>query len=336
VIFSGAMVSLGLFGLTKLVFAVFAGSGQVRDAIAPLCLVGGSLTALVGGWMALLQRHLKRLLAFSTIAHAGIMLVGLGALSPGGTGGLLLYLVGHGAVKGALFMVAGILLATRASIDEIDLRGLGRGLGPAGLAMALAGLLLCGLPIGLLDQGTQALHGALRAQGHPVALAATLVGARLTGGAVLRAAGRIFLGWGADPGDEAQAPIEAEQERANRPLWLMLGPASVLLALDLLAPEERVGEVAAHAVPSFMRVAGTVELPHAPPWTGWLAVTLALSIAAFALFRDHLPGWLKRSVRATQSAPTRALETIHSGLIGDYAAWLVAGLAVLAALLALV
>ena len=111
VIFSGAMVSLGLFGLAKVSAVVFGGSDQVRHALPALIIGLGSFTALLGGWMALLQRHLKRMLAFSTISHAGIMLTGLGALSVNGTGGMLVYVVGHGLVKGALFVIAGILLA---------------------------------------------------------------------------------------------------------------------------------------------------------------------------------------------------------------------------------
>ncbi|WP_246691690.1 proton-conducting transporter membrane subunit [Methylobacterium sp. WL12] len=90
VIFSGAMVSLGLVGLAKVSTVVFAGSEQIQHALPALLTGLGSVTAILGGWMALLQRHLKRMLAFSTISHAGI------------------------------------LLATRASIDEIALRGLGR------------------------------------------------------------------------------------------------------------------------------------------------------------------------------------------------------------------
>ncbi|PJI53137.1 NADH-quinone oxidoreductase subunit E, partial [Methylobacterium radiotolerans] len=166
VIFSGSMVSLGLFGLAKVSSVVFGGSDQVQHALPALLIGLGSFTALLGGWMALLQRHLKRMLAFSTISHAGIMLTGLGALTVDGTGGMLVYVVGHGLVKGALFMIAGILLATQASIDEIALRGLGRGIWPAGVAMALAGLLLCGLPLGVLDQGTRLVQGALAQQGH--------------------------------------------------------------------------------------------------------------------------------------------------------------------------
>ncbi|MGH1591098.1 proton-conducting transporter membrane subunit [Methylobacterium phyllosphaerae] len=285
--------------------------------------------------MALLQRHLKRMLAFSTISHAGIMLTALGALSAGGTGGMLVYVVGHGLVKGALFMIAGILLATRASIDEIALRGLGRGIGPAGIAMALAGLLLCGLPIGILDQGTRLVQGALIQQGHAIALAAGAVGAALTGAAVLRAAGRIFLGLGPDPGDEAGAPSEDEREKANRPLWLMLAPCCVLLALDVGLPADLIAHALPRATSDFMHRPMAGALAEGPAWLPWASVAFALAGAGYGLFRRRLPAFVVRPVSVTQSAPTRALEVLHSGLIGDYATWLAVGLALVAAVVAM-
>ncbi|MBE7245331.1 MAG: NADH-quinone oxidoreductase subunit E [Actinomycetospora chiangmaiensis] len=334
VIFSGSMVSLGLFGLAKVSAVVFAGSAQVQQAL-PVLLIGlGTVTALLGGWMALLQRHLKRMLAFSTISHAGIMLTGIGALSAGGTGGMLVYVVGHGLVKGALFMIAGILLATQASIDEIALRGLGRDIRPAGIAMALAGLLLCGLPIGVLDLGTRLVQGALTRDGHGFALAAGAIGAALTGAAVLRAAGRIFLGLGPDPGDEAGAPSADEREKANRPLWLMLAPCCVLLALDLALPASWIADALPRAAAAFMHRPAAGALGEGPGWLPWASVVAALAGAGYGLFRNRLPAFVVRPVRATQSAPTRALEVLHSGLIGDYAAWLAIGVALIAAVLA--
>lgn len=335
VIFSGSMVSLGLFGLAKVSAVVFGGAEQVQHALPALLTALGGFTALLGGWMALLQRHLKRMLAFSTISHAGIMLTALGALSAGGTGGMLVYVVGHGLVKGALFMIAGILLATRASIDEIALRGLGRGIGPAGIAMGLAGLLLCGLPIGILDQGTRLVQGALIQQGHAIALAAGAVGAALTGAAVLRAAGRIFLGLGPDPGDEAGAPSEDELEKANRPLWLMLAPCCVLLALDVGLPADLIAHALPRATSDFMHRPMAGALAEGPAWLPWTSVVLALAGAGYGLFRRRLPAFVVRPVSVTQSAPTRTLEVLHSGLIGDYATWLAVGLAVVAAVVAM-
>ena len=334
VIFSGAMVALGVFGLAKLTTFVFAGSDQIQWAVPRLMIGLGAASAVLGGWMALLQRHLKRLLAFSTISHAGIMLTGIGALSATGTGGLLVYVVGHGMVKGALFMIAGILLATRASVDEINLRGLGKGIGPAGAAMAIAALLLAGLPLGLLDQGSRLLHGALE-DTHPLALTANLVGAALTGAAVLRAAGRIFLGLGEDPGDEAHAPSEEEREKADRPLWLMLAPACVLLALDVLVPADWVRAIAPGAVSAFSRQTMTGPLHMGAATGAWVSVAAAMTLAAYALFRHRLPAIVVRSLQRTQSAPARLLEALHSGLIGDYVAWLAVGLALIAGMLAL-
>ena len=160
VIFSGAMVGLGLFGLAKLTLRVFANSAQARFLVQDLFFALGAATAIVGALMTRSQRHLKRMLAFSTISHIGIMLTGVAALSATGLAGFFVYLVGHGLVKGALFMLVGVLIAECAKVDEIDLLGCGRGLVPAGVAMAVAGLLLAGAPWGVLDAGTRLVHAA--------------------------------------------------------------------------------------------------------------------------------------------------------------------------------
>lgn len=111
----------------------------------------------------------------------------------GGIG--LIYLLGHGLTKGALFMLAGLLLATLGGIDEIGLRGLGRQVWPAGIAFAVGGLLLGGAPVGLMDEGTHLINAAASQAHRDWAALACLFASALTGGAVLRATGRIFLGW---------------------------------------------------------------------------------------------------------------------------------------------
>ena len=60
-----------------------------------------------------------------------------------------------------------------------------------------------------------------------------LIGAALTGAAVLRATGRIFLGLGPDPGEEEGAPTEEEQEKADRPALADAGARRLLLLLAL-------------------------------------------------------------------------------------------------------
>ncbi|HET7307569.1 MAG TPA: proton-conducting transporter membrane subunit [Gammaproteobacteria bacterium] len=329
VIFSGLMVGLGLFGLLKLIAIVFIGDAQVMALVHIGLLWLGVATAIVGGLMAWAQRHLKRLLAFSTISHLGIMLLAVAAVDSKGVEGFLLYFVGHGLVKGTLFMVAGILLARFNSIDELELYGKGKRVWPAGVVMILAGLLLGGLPWGVMHDATDFVHKA----GHGIAsVIAMVAGTSLTGAAVLRAALRIFLRSSGVPGVEFAAPTEREREQRDRPLWLMLLPCVVLLAIALLPPS-LVESFTHHAAEGLV----SATSPSAGGGTLIAAITFALTIAipAVSLLRKRATRRLARVVSDIEKAPFRALQTLHSGRVTDYVVWMMVGLATLAALMQL-
>ena len=330
VIFSGAMVTMGVYGTTKLGWQVFAGDPVIRAGATQVLLVMGTASAVVGGLMCLTQRHVKRLLAFSTISHAGIMLIGCSVFSRDAEAGVVLYMFGHGLVKGGLFMTAGILMATCGGIDEIGLRGLGKQIWPAGIAMAVGGLMLAGAPIGLMHHGTRLIDAAVTASGRGWAAAAMIVGSASTGGAVLRAAGRIFLGLGATPGEEERGPTEQEQEQSDRPLWLMLLPCATLLALALVGPP-LVEQFASRAVGPFTGapnpIATSAPLTAPRDALAWITVTLAVVVAGYDLSRQHLPRLATGAAKAAFQPLQRLLEAWHSGLVGDYVAWIVFGLA---------
>ena len=331
VIFSGAMVPSALFMFAKLAWQVFSGSPVPMDLVHGLLMGLGALTAAAGGLLAWSQRHLKRLLAFSTISHMGICVTGLASPDPIGTAGLLAYLLGHGLVKGALFMLVGILLATRASVDELDLRGLGRkGIWPAGIAMAISALLLGGAPIGILHGGADLIAASGPGIGVVFIRAAVLIGTALTGAAVLRATGRIYLGLGPDPGEQAEAPTEDERERANRPLWLMLAPVVLLLALAIFVPSERARAVAVAIVPLFAPAAGAITLPEPTEWTSaepWLATLFMLLVATLALSRDKLPKVFTAATDRGFGPLSKGLNRLHSGIVTDYVVWITVGFA---------
>lgn len=329
VIFSGAMVGLGLFGLTKLIYVVFAYSGQARFLVHGMFMGLGAATAVVGAVMTWTQRHLKRMLAFSTIAHLGIMLTGIAALSATGLAGIFVYLIGHGLVKGALFMLVGILLAERAKVDELDLFAAGRGLAPAGVLMAIGGLLLGGAPWGLLDTGTGLVGAAGSSASGAWVEAAVLFGTALTGATVLRAAGRIFLGLGQAPSpEEAESPTEEEQEPSGRPVWLMLAPCILLLGLALL-PGRLAKSVAGEFVGPFAPVlaAHRVAFPESPAVLAWASTAITVAIASWDLARERLPRGLIASLDAITVPAGRGLAALHSGLVGDYVVWIAVGLA---------
>ena len=340
VIFSGAMVPLALFGLGKIYWDVFEPVPAVQLLMRTLVLALGMTTAVIGGVACLRQRHLKRLLAFSTISHGGILLVGLALPGAVSLGGVLAYFIGHGLVKGALFMIAGILLASVGGIDELALRGRGGAVWPAGIAMAVAGVLLGGAPFGLMDVGARLIGAAAAARSEDWILIAVVLGSACTGGAVLRAAGRIFLGLGEMGGEEAGGPSETESEKPERPLWLMMLPVTILLVIALGGGLLHSGAVTLNAAVRFLDWDGVASLgrlgpaPHmttpsyAHPFAPWLTLGLSVLIAAYDLGRARMPRrWRRVSTRLLSGPVFAAIDRTHNGVIGDYVVWILIGLA---------
>jgi multicomponent Na+:H+ antiporter subunit D len=343
VIFSGAMVPLALFGVGKIYWDVFEPVPAVQLLMQTLVLGLGVTTAVIGGIACLRQRHLKRLLAFSTISHGGILLIGLSLPGAAGLAGVLAYFIGHGLVKGALFMIAGILLAGAGGIDELWLRGRGRPLWPAGIAMALAGILLGGAPFGLMNSGSHLIDAAAGMRGEDWVLIAIVTGTACTGGAVLRGAGRIFLGLGEMAGEEARGPSDEEAEKADRPLWLMMLPILVLLVIALGAGLPHVEETVLRAAARFLawdRTASVGPLRPQPampvvssahPFVPWVTLGLSVLIAAHDLGRARLPrSWLRGVERVLAGPVFAAIDRTHDGVVADYVVWILIGLTLFA------
>ena len=96
--------------------------------------------------MCYMQRHIKRLLAFSTISHVGVFVCGIGFLTAQALAGVAVYVIGHGFTKGALFMRVGVLLHRFGTVDEFDLHGRGRELPLAGVLFGVGGRATGALP----------------------------------------------------------------------------------------------------------------------------------------------------------------------------------------------
>src|SRR6185312_1796154 len=127
VLFSGVMVQLGVYAVARVYWTAFADVlGAHTHALQHILIGLGVVTGLVGATMCLSERHLKRLLAFSTVSHTGVFLVGLGLLTDGGLAGTAVYVIAHGLAKAGLFMCVGVLLHRFGHVDEHGLRGCGR------------------------------------------------------------------------------------------------------------------------------------------------------------------------------------------------------------------
>ena len=349
VLFSGVMVEAGLYAVARVYGSVFAGVLDPHHARLRAILLGfGVATAVVGGLLCFAQRHLKRLLAFSTVSHMGALIAAFALLDPRALSGAALYVAGHGLVKGALFLCVGILLHRLRSVDELALHGRGRGLGGVGLLFAAGGLWLAGVaPAGLFAGETEIESAAEELGLRWVPWLFVFTGA-VTGGAVLRAAARIFLGWGTsrsegpDVGGETD---EAPETRAahSLPLTMWATPALLLAASVAVAlvpgaraiPHEAAARLldaranAAHVLdgaPQERAAAHEDRLAKHVP-RSLVNGVLALAVAAVALFRHRFPGALRSAGAALWDPPMRILREAHTGRVGDYLAWLAFGTA---------
>jgi proton-translocating NADH-quinone oxidoreductase chain N len=150
---SGVVIEAGLVAMLRSVGAL-SGATPIWGAV----LLGlGAINMLVGNLMALRQTQVKRLLAFSSLAHVGYMLLGIGVAALAGSAlgaqGGLFHLVTHGMMKGLAFLAAGTLLFTlhlsrgdHAPLTVADLGGAARRYPLAALALSVGVLALGGIP----------------------------------------------------------------------------------------------------------------------------------------------------------------------------------------------
>jgi multicomponent Na+:H+ antiporter subunit D len=351
VLFSGAMVELGIYAVARIYWSVFAGVlGSFEHPIRDVLLGVGAVAAVVGAVMCGMQRHLKRLLAYSTIAHSGCFLIGVALLNADGLAGTALYVLAHGFAKGALFLAGGILLVARGEIDELALRGKGRGLPVATTAWFVSALSLASPPFLGTFTGHAFIDDASLLAGYwwvPVVLAFATIGSTA---AIVRAGLRVFVGIGeredpllSEEPPETETPGERPNIRLMQAVTLVLALAGLAVgALPVLAAHV---QEAAHSFVAHGDYARVV-LDHRPPspvpageWHTttssivWSLVTLVGSVAVgfLSLYRARLP----QGVSGAMTRGLAPLRAVHSGHIGDYVAWLTFGTAVIGGLLAL-
>jgi multicomponent Na+:H+ antiporter subunit D len=353
VLFSGAMVELALFFIARLYWTVFDAQFHGHPgAIRTVLLTFGAVTMVVGALMCFLQQHLKRMLAFSTITHAGVMLTGIALLDPKSLAGVADLVLAHGLVKGSLFLVCGLVLLQLKDIDELRLHGQGRALSWSAALWFGGTIGLIGVPYVGVFLGHSLLDDAATAAGFHWLQPLTMVVSGVSAGAMLRAGLRTFLGWGPKEDDLlTPEPRETSVEHtAFTPL--MVAVTTIMLALGLATSVipglERRSEAGAHRFVD--RAAYTARVLHdvrdhppahlrydVPSATaesigyGVGATALTIVVAAFGLWYRRLPAAVCHAARRSLGPPLELVRGAHSGIIGEYLVWLAFGASVIGA-----
>jgi multicomponent Na+:H+ antiporter subunit D len=354
-VLGGVMTDIGLIGVARMYWTVFA-SIDHGHAIGDVLLWLGIVTAVLGGTMAFLQRHLERMLAYSVVCHIGIMLAGIGLLTSSGLAGAEMMFIAHALLTAGLFFVAGVIHSDHGLIDELNLRGRARGCWAPAVAWLAGTIGLLGTPYlgvylghGLMDEGASEL-------GRPWVPALLWLGSALAGAALLRAGARVFLGWG-----EADDPLlgkALEEDPLERDVLrpLLVGVALVAVAAGIaVSVVPGLGQRAEYAADRFRDTNGYAALvlhgrPLPPPPSlpvsvrhttldsllyGGGATLVALGLALVGLYRRRLPRVVQAVSERTLAPPVRVLHALHSGVVGDYVTWVVVGTVVTGAAWAL-
>ena len=138
---------VAMYVLLRIYFTVFGIKIFETLPVDEVLLILGVITILTMSTVAIYQMDAKRLLAFSSVAQIGYMIIGVSMITATGLTATILHLFNHALIKGALFLaLAGICYRIKSARIE-DMAGLGRAMPYTMAAFLVAGLSLVGVPL---------------------------------------------------------------------------------------------------------------------------------------------------------------------------------------------
>ncbi|MEW5802253.1 MAG: proton-conducting transporter membrane subunit [bacterium] len=234
---SAVMVKAGAFGIIKTVYGIF-GAGRINTpATGKILLIISIITIILGSGLAIAQKEIKRMLAYSSMSQIGYVILGVILLSGKGLAGGIYHIMAHALAKTVLFLCAGAIIY-KTGIREIkDMKGIGQKMPLTMLCFTLAALSMVGFPpfVGFVSKWILGV-GALQAASMNVISQTTgivIIGVLILS-SLLTAVyyGPIVMdGWFGscpqDPHDHHPLPDMAVQ-RCD-PSWIMIVPIFVLV-----------------------------------------------------------------------------------------------------------
>ncbi|MFN8015713.1 MAG: NADH-quinone oxidoreductase subunit M [Acidimicrobiia bacterium] len=215
VILAGVLLKLGTYGLIRISIAFFP---YAAHRLIWILLAVSVIGIIYGAIVATVQPDLKRLIAYSSIAHLGFVVLGIASLTKQGLSGSIFTMVSHGLTTGALFAIVGMLYERRHTRNIADYSGLMKTVPVLSGAFLIATFASIGLPgfSGFVGEFLSML-GAFISHRYYVAVAAT--GVIFAALYLLWAYQRVFTG----------APKEADEKMKD------ITPRELMCVIPLLA-----------------------------------------------------------------------------------------------------
>ncbi|MEO7634947.1 MAG: NADH-quinone oxidoreductase subunit M [Sphingomicrobium sp.] len=223
VILAGVLLKLGGYGFLRFSLPMFPeGSAQFVPLVFTLSGIAVVYTSLV----ALVQRDMKKLIAYSSVAHMAFVTFGLFAMNRQGIEGAIIVMLSHGLVSGALFLIVGVIY-DRLHTREIDRYG--------ALADTMPGYALLFM---LFTMASVGLPGTSGFVGEFLALVGTYRASTwgaivATSGIILGAVYMLWLYWRICFGTQRNADAAAMPDLSVREWWLLAPIAAAVLWMGI-------------------------------------------------------------------------------------------------------
>lgn len=190
VILAGVMLKMGGYGLLRINVTMFP---LQTVAYSYFIILVGVISVLYGAIMTLKQTDLKRLIAYSSVSHMGLVLVGIGSFTTSGLTGAGMQLFTHGTITGLLFLCVGLVYDKAHTRSIPELGGLFIKMPVVAIAFTVAGLASLGLPA-LSGFVSEILVFAGAFGGFPILTILAVLGIILAAGYILWMLERVLFG----------------------------------------------------------------------------------------------------------------------------------------------
>jgi NADH-quinone oxidoreductase subunit M len=218
ILLSGILLKMGAYGLIRVVVML----PEATQLLQPLLMFLALFGMLYGALLAWRQTDLKAMVAYASVSHMGMVLLGLATLNVTGISGAVLQMTAHGLIASVLFLLVGLLYERTGTRDLRDYAALGKVMPRMALLMSIALLAAMGLPgsVSFISELHIVTGGFQRWGGWMAIFTITML---VSAAYALRILGRLFTG-------PAQTNLAGIADLDNRELLA----AGVLVALILV------------------------------------------------------------------------------------------------------
>jgi NADH-quinone oxidoreductase subunit M len=260
VILAGILLKMGTYGFLRFSLPMFpdaANHPRVRTVMIVLAIVG----IIYGALVAMAQKDVKKLVAYSSVSHLGFVMLGLFALNPNGINGAVMQMINHGISTGALFMLAGILYERRHTYEIAEFGGLAHVMPTFSTIFLIVTLSSLGLPLMNNFIGEfLTIRGAFEANVYWGVFAVT--GIILGAAYMLWLYQRVFFGPVTNKANEGLRDLDKREAWQFAPLiflifWIGIYPKPLLSYIN---PQTEV--VVAQVQPDYFRNAPAAQRPQ--------------------------------------------------------------------------